>query len=199
MNLQIRRKFDKGYYQHFYGNRLPRVQHREEIGRLADFVCFYLKYLGQPVTHVLDMGCGFGLWKPHLKRHFPSVKYTGVEYSAYLCDRFHWERGSVTSYRAARRYSLVICQGVLQYLDDGKAKAAIRNLAGLCCGALYFEVLTRIDWEKACDKAKTDRRVYLREGNWYKIHLARHFRNCGGGVFLARGEETILYEMEEAL
>jgi len=51
---------------------------------------------------------------------------------------------------------------VLQYLPNADAAAAIDNLARLCHGAMYFNLLTREDWEENCDRQRTNGEVYLR-------------------------------------
>ena len=55
---------------------------------------------GKGLETILDMGCGIGLWRDVVARHFPHASYHGVEFSPYLCERFGWERGSVVDYRA---------------------------------------------------------------------------------------------------
>jgi predicted TPR repeat methyltransferase len=81
---------------------------------------FLSEYVRVPVRRVLDVGCGIGLWREAVQRHFPGASYHGVEFSEYLVERFGWERGSVVDYAAhdpAEPFDLVICQGVLPYLS----------------------------------------------------------------------------------
>jgi hypothetical protein len=35
------------------------------------FVCSYLQFLRVPVRRVLDVGCGIGLWRDLIARHYP--------------------------------------------------------------------------------------------------------------------------------
>ncbi|MFI5309470.1 MAG: class I SAM-dependent methyltransferase, partial [Polyangiales bacterium] len=107
-----------------------------------------------------------------------------------------WTRASIASYRPRGRFDLVICQGVLQYLGDAQARAAIANLARVCRGALYLEALTAEDRRDACDLGATDLRVHLRPAAFYRRALARDFRACGGGVFLHRDSTPVLYALE---
>jgi predicted TPR repeat methyltransferase len=188
--------FDQDYYDRFYRDPKTRVTSQETTQQLADFVCSYLKHIGQSVRNVLDMGCGLGLWREEVQRHFPNARYTGVEYSEYLCAEYGWKRGSVVDYRTRHPADLVVCQGVLQYLTDAECRAALTNLARLTRGALYVEALTTKDWEQNCDQSVTDRAVHLRSGAWYRRHLAKNFRNCGGGVFLADSSDASLFELE---
>src|SRR5690606_26770691 len=108
--------FDAGYYDRFYGKRRPRQEDREEMALLGDFVCAYLRYLGQPVRSVLDIGCGLGLWREVIARQFPQARYQGVELSSYLCRTYGWTQGSVVDFRARTPFDLVICKDALQYL-----------------------------------------------------------------------------------
>ena len=188
--------FDKQYYDRFYGRNRPRRREIEETARLCDFVCAYLRYIRQPVRRVLDIGCGLGLWRDPLKAHYPKVRYHGVEFSDYLCERFGWERGSVVDYEASRPADLVICQDTVQYLPDRQATAAIDNLAQLTRGALYFSAPSEADWQESVDRATSDADVFRRPAEWYRRRLHRHFLNLGGGLFLRQDSPLVLWELE---
>ena len=123
-------RFDEHYYRRFYGDAGSRVTSQAEVTRLVRFVAGYLAYLQLPVRRVLDAGCGLGWWRAPLGRRYPKMVYTGIEVSEYLCRAHGWEQASVVDYRAEPPFDLVVCQGVLQYLDDGEAAAAIRILYG---------------------------------------------------------------------
>ena len=188
--------FDQKYYERFYRDPKTRVATQEGTDRLADFVCAYLIHIGQSVRQVLDLGCGLGYWRDAIARHLPAATYTGVEVSSYLCETMGWTEGSVVDFKSRRRFDLLICQGVLQYLTDDECEAAIANLAKLCRGALYLEALTEQDWAENCDQSVTDGAVHLRSGAWYRRLLGEHFTNCGGGVFLADRSDANLFELE---
>jgi SAM-dependent methyltransferase len=191
--------FDHDYYQRFYYNRKTRVIDQTQVDRLGDFVCSYASYLDVPVRRVLDVGCGIGLWKNVIARRFPSAKYIGVEYSEYLCERYGWQQGSVVDYRARIPFDLVICQGVLPYLDDAQAKLAMRNLGVLCRGLLYVEAVTKEDFEQGViDESLTDGAMKRRPLRFYKRALATNFQALGGGVFVQRSAERPLYALERA-
>jgi 2-polyprenyl-3-methyl-5-hydroxy-6-metoxy-1,4-benzoquinol methylase len=130
--------FDEAYYQRYYFDKKTSVVDPAHAERLGAFVCSYLHYLRVPVARVLDMGCGIGLWRDMVARHLPGARYHGVEYSAYLCERFGWERGSVVDYQAGEPFDFVICQGVLPYLGTQDLRRALDNLGRLCRGALYL-------------------------------------------------------------
>lgn len=189
--------FDEAYYQRYYFDPKTRVVDPGHVGRLADFVSAYLKYLRVPVHRVLDMGCGIGLWREQLARHFPTADYHGVEFSAYLCERYGWERGSVTDYTAGQPFDLVICQGVLPYLDRTGLQQALDNLGILCRGALYLEAATREDYVRdIIDDERTDPSLYRHRASLYRRGLSRHFRDMGGGLWLSRRVDVPLFELE---
>lgn len=188
--------FDKGYYDRYYRNRRTRVQTREQVTTLGRMVCGYLAHLRQPVRRVLDAGCGLGYWRAVIAEHYPAASYTGIEVSEYLCREFGWTQASIAGYHPRGRFDLIICQGVLQYLTRGEAEAAIDNLGRLCRSALYLEALTTQDWEQNCDRTHTDGGVHLRSAHWYRKRLARHFRPLGGGLFLHRDADAVLFALE---
>lgn len=189
--------FDEEYYRRYYTNPGTAVVTPRDIDRLVRFVVHYLEFLGVPLRTVCDLGCGIGLWRRSLRRLDGEVQYTGVEVSDYLCRRYKWIRGSVVDFRSRRRYDLVVCQGVLQYLDDREVRQAIKNLSALTRGALYLEVLTREDRDNgAVDLRRTDEDVFFRPARWYRRLLDRHFARAGGGVFIPTNSKTVLYELE---
>jgi SAM-dependent methyltransferase len=193
--------FDEAYYQRFYFDKKTSVVDPAHVERLGAFVCSYLQYLRVPVRRVLDVGCGIGLWQGVIAKHFPQARYFGVEYSAYLCERFGWEQGSVLNYRpkssASAPFDLVICQGVLPYLSAADAKLAMRNLGRLSHGALYVEAITREDWEQdTVDETITDPRMFQHPAQLYRTGLAEGFTELGGGVWLSRQAELPVFALE---
>jgi len=191
--------FDDAYYQRFYFDKKTSVVDPAHVERLSAFVAAYLQYLRVPVRRVLDMGCGIGLWRELIARHFPAASYHGVEISDYLCQRYGWERGSVLYYRASEPFDLVICQGVLPYLNAAEAQAAMRNLARLCRGALYLEAVTREDWEQdIVDKTLTDARQFRHRAQMYRRTLSEGFTQMGGGLWLSHRAEVPLFALEHA-
>ena len=188
--------FDRQFYDRYYRRRATTVHSPQECARLGAFVCAYVAYLGHPVRRVLDIGCGLGFWRPIIAKYFPKAKYLGVEYSEYTCEKYGWTRGSVVDFVSRQPCDLVICQGVLQYLDNRAALAAMANLATLAPGILFFEALTREDWQRNCDRERTDGDVHLRPASWYRRRLAANFTNCGGGIFTHRDSGIVSWELE---
>jgi SAM-dependent methyltransferase len=190
-------RFDRAYYARFYEDPKTRVSDSGQVDKLAGFVSSYLDYLGISVRRILDLGCGIGLWRKPLARKFPDASYLGVEYSAYLCERYGFTQGSAVDFRAKQPFDLVVCQGVLPYLSAKDARLAIENIASLCRGVLYLEAVTRDDFDAGIvDRVRTDAGMHLRRSSFYLRALAPHFVNVGGGVFVARAAGIPLYALE---
>jgi SAM-dependent methyltransferase len=189
--------FDRAYYRRFYEDPGTRVASRAETERLGRFICSYVHYLGIHVDRALDLGCGLGHFGPVIRKAFKGATYVGVEYSAYLCQRYGFEQGSAVTYRADQPFELVLCRGVLPYLTDAECSKAIANLCRLCVGALYVEAVTREDFRGGVvDEALTDASMARRPRAFYAGRLARHFVPVGGGVWVAKAAGVPLYSLE---
>jgi len=189
-------QFDADYYARYYKNARTRVSDRAEATRLARFVSGYLNYLGHPIRNIIDLGCGLGQLREPFLRAFPGATYLGVEWSDYACERYGFTKGSVVDFKHRSRFDLVLCRGVLQYLTPREAERALENLARLCRGCLYLEVLTREDWAQNADQKLTDGAVYLRPARFYRKRLAAHFQAAGGGIFVHQRSPAVLYALE---
>jgi 2-polyprenyl-3-methyl-5-hydroxy-6-metoxy-1,4-benzoquinol methylase len=189
--------FDKDYYQRFYFDPRTAVVSRAEMNARARLIAAYAEHIGLPVRRMLDAGCGIGLLRAPLQRAFPRSVYVGLEYSEYLCKRYGWQQGSLSTY-AADPFDLVVCYDVMQYLDDYTATRALANLARLTRGVLYLSALTERDWRENCDRTRTDREVHLRSAQWYGRRLRRYFRPSGAGFWVRRGSPLTTWEMETA-
>jgi SAM-dependent methyltransferase len=188
--------FDRDYYRRYYENPRTRVSDESDDAALGRFLGAYLRMMKLPVRQVLDLGCGLGRLRKVFAREFPGARYTGVERSEYLCERYGFEQGSVVDFRPRGRYDLVVCKGVMQYLSRTDATTALDNLSTLTRGCLYLEALTQEDWDDACDQRRTDGDVYLRPARFYRERLRKSFINCGGGVFLHKDAGPVLYALE---
>lgn len=188
--------FDAAYYDRFYRDPTTRVADPRSVARLVGFVAGYLKHLQIPVTRILDIGCGLGLWQRPLAKAFPKASWLGVEFSGHICATHGFQQGSVVDFEADEPFDLVICQGVLQYLNAQDARRGIQNLGRLTRGALYLEALTERDWQENVSRETTDGATHLRPGSWYRKLLHKRFQNAGGGVFLHRDCDAVLFELE---
>lgn len=188
--------FDHKYYQRYYGGPRTAVNTRADMRRLARLISTYAEYIEFPIKRILDAGCGAGWLRAPFKRMLPAATYTGLEYSDYLCKRYGWKQGSIDTFRSRHRFQLIVCNGVLQYLDDRAAAQALANLARLSDGLLYFNALTIEDWRLNCERESTDGDVHLRASNWYKTRLHRKFHHVGAGLWLRRGLGITLWSLE---
>lgn len=189
-------QFGADYYRRYYYDPRTAVASRTETRARARLIAAAATYVGLPVRRMLDAGCGVGLLGRELRRLLPRAHYTGLESSEYLCRRYGWRRGRIEQYRARGSFDLVVCYDVLQYLEAAQAARALANLARLCRGVLYFSALTRGDFDRNCDRERTDPDVHLRTAAWYRAHLERHFCEAGLGVWLRRGAPLTLWELE---
>lgn len=189
-------KFDRRYYDRFYRDAKTRVATITSSIPLVDFTLAYLNHLDIEISQALDIGCGLGFWGEILAERAPHVKYVGVESADHLCEQYGWQKGSVVTYRTKKKFDLVVCQGVLQYLGDRSAATAITNLARLTKKALFLQVLTAEDWEHSCDRSVTDRDCHLRPAQWYYKRLLRHFVPMGGGLFISRKFQFYPFSLE---
>lgn len=191
------RKFDAAYYRRYYLDPRTRAVSQREMDLQGQLLAAQLRRLGLPVRRILDAGCGLGLLRRSLQTAFPRAKYVGLEVSRYLCKRLGWIEGSVVDFESRVPFDLVICHDVPQYLDDRAAARAVRNLAALCCGALYFHVPTEEDRRENIDPAGTDTNVYWRPANWYRQRLRRDFVHTGLGLHVRRDVPLVQWTLEQ--
>lgn len=190
-------RFDEAYYRRHYAGR-ARVHSAREIARLAGGVTGLAGWLGVELEAVLDVGAGPGLWRDWFRRHRPAVRYRSTDVSPYACRRYGHEQRDISRWRSRERHDLIVCQGVLQYLDDGDAARAIGNLAAMCRGLLYLEAITTRDLAEVVDRGATDLAIHARSGAWYRRRLAPGFVQVGAGLWAARRAGLPLYELEGA-
>lgn len=190
--------FDAQYYGRFYENTKTRVHGPKQIAKLCTAVTSMLDWWAFDVERVLDVGAGVGLWRDWFAKHRPKVLYRSTEYSAYACEKYGHEQRDITKWRAKERFDLVVCQGVLPYLDDESCAKAIENIAAMTGGFLYLEAITKRDIAVVIDGAKTDVKVYGRSGSWYRTRLKKHYVEIGGGLFCKRGAPVLFYELERS-
>ncbi|AKV01693.1 Methyltransferase type 12 [Labilithrix luteola] len=190
--------FDEAYYGRYYGEKRTRVHGPEEVARLCSAVTSFLDWWQFPIDTALDVGAGVGLWRDWFKKHRPKTKYRSVEVSKYACEQYGHELRDITKWHDKESYDLVVCQGVLPYLDDEQCAKAIENLAAMSGGFLYLEAITKSDIEEVCDDAKTDIKVHGRTGAWYRKRLERHFTPVGCGLWAKHDAPVLFYELERA-
>jgi SAM-dependent methyltransferase len=191
--------FDRSYYQRYYRDPRTAVTSRSEVRDRAGLIAAATRYVGLPVSRILDAGCGLGLLRAPLARLLPRAEYVGFELSEYLCQRYGWRQGRLERLPVREKYELVICHDVMQYLDAAAARTAIERLTRACRGMLYFGALTRGDWLENCDQSRTDRSVRLRSATWYRRELRRGFRPLGCGLWLREGAPVTTWDLDQAV
>lgn len=189
-------RFDAAYYARFYGRR-P-VHTRRQIGHLGEGVMSFAQWWRIPIRSVLDIGAGKGYWRDWLAASHSTVQYHGIDASEYACRRYRHERADIASWRPSRKYDLVVCQSMLQYLDDDDAAGAIDTLALACRGLLLFDTPTVSDRDCVIDPSSTDLDVHWRTGKWYRKRLAVGFTEIGAGLWLSRECPAVFFELERA-
>jgi hypothetical protein len=189
-------RFDEAYYARFYGAPKTRVHGPKEVGQLGRGLVAMIGWYGGTVRSVLEVGAGVGLLRDWFRRAHPTVRYVSTEYSPYAAARYGHEPRDITTWRDKRQFDLVVCQGVLPYLSDRGALAAIDNLAAMARGFLYLEAITLRDYETAADKSKTDAGMRLRTAAFYRRRLQRHFDAVGGGLFYKKDGPLVFWDLE---
>lgn len=190
------RVFDEAYYKRFYEDPKTRVYSAEELGHLAQYVFSFAAWNQIDIKRVLDVGAGIGLWRDWIAEHAPGVAYTGTEVSEVMCEKHGFQHTDIARWRDRKKYDLIVCQGVLQYLPDPDVAPAISNIASMARGLVFFEALTRADLRERADTERTDSDVFVRNGSYYRRQFARHFVTVGAGLYWPLSEETPFWELD---
>jgi SAM-dependent methyltransferase len=190
-------RFDAFYYRRFY--RGPDKAHGpREVAHLAEGVLGMCSWWGVRVRTVLDVGAGPGFWRDWLTARRPNVTYRGIDVSEYACRTYDHEQADIVTYKTRNRFDLIVCQGVLQYLGEDSAAAAITNMGQLTRSMLYLEVPTADDFRLVVDPERTDLAVHRRTGEWYRNRLDPFFIELGCGLYYSRLGPVPFYELERA-
>ncbi|HKR62283.1 MAG TPA: class I SAM-dependent methyltransferase [Thermoanaerobaculia bacterium] len=146
------KQYDQEYFDRWYRRRDTRVNSRAEVRRKVVMAVTVAEYfLRRPIRTVLDVGCGEGAWRSHLRALRPRVQYTGLDSSDYVVERFGEERNiRKASFGDLPRldldvFDLVICSDVMHYVPDAELRPGIRALAAATDGLAFLEVLTKED------------------------------------------------------
>ncbi|MBM4361995.1 MAG: class I SAM-dependent methyltransferase [Deltaproteobacteria bacterium] len=190
------RRFDEAYYHRFYENPATRVVTAEEHAELARFVFSFARWNKLELKTMLDVGAGVGLWRSYVAKHEKGVKYTGTEVSAAMCKKHGFEQHDIARWRDRKKFDLIVCQGVLQYLPDPDIAPAVANLAAMSKGLVYLEITTRGDLRENVDKTRTDADIFVRNGSYYRGILQKHFLIVGAGFYWPKDVEAPFYELE---
>jgi SAM-dependent methyltransferase len=146
------KQYDREYFDHFYRRRDTRVHTHGEVRRKVAMAVTIAEYaLRRPIRTVLDIGCGEGAWRSHLKALRPKIDYLGLDSSEYVVERFGRTRNiHLASFADLPKLQftpadLVVCSDVMHYVNDEDLRAGFRVIADATDGLAYLEVLTRED------------------------------------------------------
>lgn len=146
-------RYDKAYFDKWYRHPRHRVKSGAELRRQVAFVVRMAEWiLERPVRTVLDVGCGEGQWLLALRKLRPHVHYDGVDPSEYAVGRYGKRRniqlGGIEELDALAlrpKYDLVVCVGMLNYLEAPVLVNGLHQLAARTGGLAYLELFTRAD------------------------------------------------------
>ena len=189
--------FDAGYYGRFYGSARTRVHGAKEIAKLCTAITSMVDWWGMPLRGVLDVGAGVGHWRDWFAKNRPDTAYRSTELSRYACAQYGHEQRDITKWRTEEKFDLVVCQGVLPYIDDAGCAKAIDNIGAMTGGFLYLEAITKKDIRDVIDNEKTDVKVHERTAAWYRSRLRVHFTELGCGLWASRAAPVLFYELEK--
>jgi SAM-dependent methyltransferase len=144
--------YDRAYFDRWYRNRETRVNEADEVRRKVAMAVTIAEYfLRREIRTVLDIGCGEGAWRSHLKALRPKAHYLGYDSSDYAVTRFGPSRnirkatfGDLPRLRL-KPHDLVVCSDVMHYVPDQELSAGMAAIADAIDGVAYFEVLTKED------------------------------------------------------
>jgi len=170
--------YDEAYYRRWYHDPARRVITPAAVARKVRLVVGIAEsLLERPVRTVLDVGCGEGAWRAHLRRLRPGVRYVGVESSEYAVRRFGHRRGirrgtlgDLGTLDIAGPFDLIVVCDVLQYVPEGELATGLRAIAERAEGVAYLEAYA------------TEDAIEGDHGDWHHRsaeQYRRHFRRAG--------------------
>ena len=145
------KRYDQEYFDEWYRRR-P-VNSPAEVRRKVALAVAHAEYaLGRTLRDVLDVGCGEGAWREHLRALRPRVRYLGVDSSDYAVATFGRERnikkasfGELASLKLDREFDLVVSSDAMHYIPDEELRRGMPELVRLARRTLFLEVLTAGD------------------------------------------------------
>ena len=172
------KRYDRAYFDRWYRNPGTRIRSESELRLKARMVVGVAELvLGRPVRSVLDVGCGEARWRAELRAIRPSIRYTGLDSSAYVIERFGRSRnvregsfGSLAEQSFRGAFDVIVCADVMHYLDASELRRGLEAIVPLLRGVAYFDIATRED-DPEGDLTHWKSRTAV----WYR----RQFRNAG--------------------
>ena len=194
------KRYDKEYFDKWY--RRQRVNAPADIRRKVALAVVQTEYvLGRAIHDVLDVGCGEGAWRTHLRALRPRVRYLGVDPSDYAVTAFGRARnikkaafGELASLRLDRRFDLVVSSDAMHYIADDELRRGFPELVRRAGGVLFLEVLTADD-----DIVGDLEGLIRRPAAWYRKFFREHgLAQIGPYTFAAPPAQSGLSAMELA-
>lgn len=182
------KSYDRAYFDRWYRDARHRVRSRAEMARkVALVVALTEYYLGRPLTNVLDVGCGEGVWRAPLHALRPKLDYLGVDSSEYAIARYGRSRnlrrlgfGQLGEVRFDTRFDLIVCSDVLHYLKPAEIRLGLPGLVEMLEGVAFLEVFTRDD-----DVDGDTEGFIARSPDWYRREFASAgLMPCGSYAWL---------------
>jgi SAM-dependent methyltransferase len=170
----------------------------DEHAALAEYVFAIARYNMIKIQSVLDVGAGVGLWKRWIAKHHKDVEYVGTEVSLAMCKKYDFQHRDIARWRDRKKYDLIICQGVLQYLPDPDVAPAVANISAMAKGFVYFEAMTRGDLRDRIDKDRSDTDVHIRNASYYRGLFAKYFVPIGFGLHWPKDVPLPFWELDIA-
>lgn len=148
-----KKAYDRAYFEQWYHDPERRVITPAAVARKTRLALGIAELLlERPVRTVLDVGCGEGAWREHLRRERANLAYTGVESSEYAVERFGRTRnivqgsvGTLASLALQGPFDLIVVCDVLQYVPDDELAPGLAEIARLLGGVAYLEAYTLED------------------------------------------------------
>jgi SAM-dependent methyltransferase len=145
------KRYDKEYFDKWY--RRQRVNAPVDVRRKAALAVVQAEYfLARAVRDALDVGCGEGAWREHLRALRPRIRYLGADPSDYAVETFGRARnikkaafGDLAALRLDRKFDLVISSDAMHYVPDDELRRGFPELVRLAGGIVFLEVLTAED------------------------------------------------------
>lgn len=198
-----RTRYDKAYFDKWYRDPRFRVKSRTDMLRQLRFIVAAAEYLlERPVRRVLDVGAGEGHWRGVLAQIRPGAAYYGVDSSEYAVRRFGRRRnirlgsfGSIGELGLPSPFDLVLCLGVLNYVEPTELRTGLRALRELLDGVAYLEIFAKED-----DASGDFDRRSARPGWWYRREiLGAGYVPLGMHLYVPRELASVAAQLERAL
>jgi SAM-dependent methyltransferase len=198
----MRKAYDQAYFDKWYRDPKHAVTSAAALKRKVAMVVAQAEYyLGRPITSVLDIGCGEGVWRAPLRALRPDIHYRGLDSSEYVVRRFGRSRNiglarfnQLAELRFDTRFDVIVCTDVLHYLKPAEIRAGLIGIGEMLEGIAFLEVFTNRD---EVDGDHQD--LYLRSPSWY----LRAFHEvgllpCGSHCYLGPRLERHFAALERA-